>query len=80
MAEVPTSKSVIEGTTAQLIGCGIAYLYVVNEASKQHFFPAGAEVILGNFVGAIFYILWKVLGPRVINWATDGGKLPEVKE
>lgn len=80
MADVPTGRSVIEGTAVQLIGCGFAYLYVVHEASKQHYFPAGAEVILGNFVGAILYVVWKVFGPRIINWATDGGKLPEAKE
>ena len=80
MADIPTGKSVIEGTSAQLIGCGIAYMYVTHEAAAGHYFDAGGEVIIANFVGAICYIIWKILGPRVINWATDGGKLPEVKE
>lgn len=80
MADVPTGKSILDGTIAQAVGCGIGTLYVLGEASKGHYFAAGYELALGNLISAGCYVLWKVFGPRILNWATSNGKLPEANE
>ena len=67
-----TGKSVGEGLTAQGFGNAVAALYVLHQASNDHYFQAGYEIALGYILGGVCYGVWKLFGRRIMKWGRGG--------
>lgn len=57
----PTSKSIFEGTLAQILGGSLAGTIVIGMASFGHYFAAGFESAFGTLLGILAYISFKSL-------------------
>lgn len=62
--DVPTQKSIIEGTVAQILGGSLGSVIVIGLASFGHYFQAGFESAFGTLLGTAFYIGFKQLRAR----------------
>jgi hypothetical protein len=60
-SDIPTSRSIVEGTIAQVLGGSMASVIILTMASFGHYVAAGLESALGTFFGVLFYIAFKSL-------------------
>lgn len=67
--KIPTGKSIAEGVSAQAFGGALGTIWVLNQAAHGVTYPAGMELALGTVFGTVTYVLYKLLGPRIIRWA-----------
>lgn len=60
-SDIPTPRSIVEGTIAQVLGGSLASVIILTMASFKHFVAAGLESALGTLFGVLFYIAFKSL-------------------
>ena len=62
--DVPTTRSIIEGSLAQILGGALATTIVTGMASYGHYMQAGFESSFGTLIGVVGYIAFKSLRAR----------------
>lgn len=60
-SDIPTTRSIVEGSLAQLLFGSAATVIVLTFASFGHFFPAGFESAFGTLLSTLGYIFIKSL-------------------
>lgn len=60
-SDIPTGRSIVEGTLAQVLGGSIASTIVLGCATFKFYFAAGFESAFGTLLGVICYLGWKSL-------------------
>ena len=63
-SDIPTGRSIIEGTMAQVLGGALGSVIVLGMASFGHYMVAGFESAFGTLLSVICYITFKALRIR----------------